>query len=129
MGSGLMLLAEADAAMSTGSIATGAIAVLGALATFLGGIAGWWSTKGVDAQIRLMQARKETNLDALHRAEQELADVKVRMDVLTSQYEACRKEHVASREQVALLTGRLESVERLLAAMNTRNSNWQKETP
>lgn len=98
---------------SIGGVA-GVIAIIGAVSTAVGGIAGFWATKGVEAKIRLMAARKESNLEGLEAAKAKATALQEEIAQIREDHEECMTAHAATREELALLRGRLEVMEALV---------------
>lgn len=92
----------------------GIVAIIGALSTAIGGIAGFWATKGIDAKIRLMRARKETNLEGLEAATMRTKGLEEEVQKLRQDHRECMEGHAQTREELALFRGRLEVMEGLV---------------
>lgn len=102
--------------MSTDSVGgvAGIVAIIGAISTAIGGISGFWATKGIDAKIRLMRARKETNLEGLEAAELKTRGLQDEIRQLREDHRDCMEGHAQTREELALFRGRLEVMEALV---------------
>lgn len=92
----------------------GIVAIIGALSTAIGGITGFWATKGIDAKIRLMRARKETNLEGLEAATVRTKNLEDEVRQLRDDHRECMEGHAQTREELALFRGRLEVMEGLV---------------
>lgn len=93
---------------------TGIVAIIGALSTAIGGTLGFWATKGIDAKIRLMRARKETNLEGLEAATAKTHALEQEVRQLREDHRECMEGHAQTREELALFRGRLEIMEGLV---------------
>lgn len=91
------------------------------VSTVCGGIAtlaGLYYSKGIDAHIRLMKAKKDSNLDALERAKADIGEIKGRLDVAERHNDECVERHQECEKRCSLMEGKLSILERRIDGIN-----------
>ena len=101
----ILVLGAVDPAIAAAITAIGA--VVASLLTL------FW-TKGVDAHIRWIRAKKEANLTSLQAALAKLGEAEASIDKIQQHHQVCMEKHQDCERRCAFLEGRMNAIEQRL---------------
>lgn len=90
------------------------IAIIGAICTAIGSILTLWWTKGVEAQIMLMKARRENFIDDLDRSKIQISEIKATCEAFEMRLMDCLDKHHECEVRCAGIAARLDALEERL---------------
>lgn len=91
------------------------------VSTICGGLAtlgGLYYSKGIDAHIKLMRAKRESNLEELERTKVDIAQILNRLGVAEKHNEECVQRHQDCERRCAIMEGKLSVLENRISGIN-----------